>query len=106
MVNHIPMKEYAPIVLFEQLKAKYPKHIIFIQCGYYYDVYDEDARECNRLFNWKIYKRGELDYTGTSRKSTKFKDALKSMNHPYIIVDQYIENEYLKRKVVEIFPDK
>jgi DNA mismatch repair ATPase MutS len=100
----IPMKEYAPVVLFEQLKTKFPEHILFIQNGRFYELYGSDARECNNLFGWKIIEKCGLDFTGVPHWSLKFKEKLKSLNKSFIIVESYIENEYLKRKVVEISP--
>ena len=102
----LPSKEYTPINIFTQLKTKYPEHLIFIQSGYFYELFGEDAKECNRLFGWKLVERCDLDWTGVPCKAFKFKDELKSLNKPYIIVEQVVEDGYLKREIVERYPSE
>ena len=101
-----PLKKYAPINMFREFKSKYPTHIIFIQCGRFYEVFGEDANECHRLFGWKTIKKCGVDWTGTPTWSPNFKDKLKSLNRAYIIVDQIIEDGYLKRQLAEKHPPK
>lgn len=103
--NAKSLKKYAPINMFREFKSKYPTHIIFIQCGSFYEVFGEDANECHKLFGWKTFKKCGLDSTGTPTWSSTFKDELKSLNRSYLIVDQIIENGHLSRQLAEKHPD-
>jgi hypothetical protein len=100
-IKATPDKDYAPLNIFRELKTKYPEHMIFIQSGFFYEVFGEDARECNRLFGWKLIERCGLDWTGVPYNAYNFKDELKSLSKPYIIVEQIIEGGILKREIVE-----
>ena len=40
--------------IYKFYKEKYPKYIIMIKCGYFYEIYGEGANIMNRVFGYKI----------------------------------------------------
>ena len=70
----ISKKEYFPINIFTKLKRKYPAHVIFIQCGWFYEFFGEDAKEINRLFGLKLGEKQGLAFTGFPCTATKFNE--------------------------------
>lgn len=105
--NEKPSKssnKYAPINIYTEIKTKYPYHMVFIQSGYFYELFGEDAKECNRIFGWELVERCGLDWTGLPCNAYKFKDELQSLNKSYIIVEQVVEDGELKREIVEKYP--
>jgi hypothetical protein len=102
--------KYSPTKLYTDYKANYRNHILFIQCGSFFEVYDDDALTCSELFGWKIFNRGEFRVAGTgiSNKSY-FIDKLRKINKEYVIIEQEIDEKDLehpiKRIITEIYPD-
>ena len=102
------MKLYShkPIEVYETLKKKYKDYLIFIRCGCFYDLMGEDAEWMNEHFDWKLYERRNLPYTGTGEYSLDtIKEKLREINRKYIIVEQDKIREVVERKVVEIYPN-
>lgn len=96
-----------PIDIVRDLKTVYEKHLIFIQVGFFWEVYDEDADTCSRLFGWKVVPFSlESVFTGTPTNSYRFKERLEDEGISYIMVAQ---NEYPAshplgtRRVIEFF---
>jgi hypothetical protein len=99
---------YSPINLYKENKVKYPNHIIFVQCGSFFEIYNEDASACSKLFEWKTFNRGEHTVAGipTNRKDITIKK-LRELKIEYIFIEQEFDAkdiEYpIKRKISEIF---
>ncbi|MBT7602952.1 MAG: DUF3553 domain-containing protein [Gammaproteobacteria bacterium] len=93
------------IDIFNDIKSKYPKHLIFIHNGCYFDILFEDAEECSKLFNHKIYELSEgVPRTGVPIKTKKIWQDLQQLQRPYIIVSQLESGERPHRKISEIYP--
>ena len=91
--------------IFNDIKSKYQKHLIFIQNGYYAEILFEDAEECSKLFGYKIYERSEnVPTTGVPIKSKQIWHELQLHHRPYIIVRQLDGGEKPHRKISEIYP--
>ena len=78
-----------PYEIFKKLKVKYPEHIIFIQVGYFWELYNDDALLCSEYFGWTTFKRGrEQLVTGVPINAKYIYDVLKSNNEAYVLVRQ------------------
>ena len=86
------------------LKNKYPGRMLFIQNGMFYELFGDDAKEGQRLFGWRMIEKCGTDFTGVPHWAYRFKEKLKSLNKPYVIVESFVEDGYLKREVVEVYP--
>ena len=93
--------------IFNDIKSKYPKHLIFIHNGCYFDILFEDAEECSKLFNYKIFELSEgVPRTGVPIESKKIWDDLEQLHRPYIIVSQLETGEKPHRKISKIYPEE
>lgn len=83
------------IDIYRVNKEKYPKYVIMIKCGNFYEVYGEEVYIINNLFNYKIKDFNGINrvgfplisYNKVTLKLDKFK-----INH--IVID---DNIYKKR---------
>lgn len=104
--NNYTSKFYeTPIEIFERLKMKYPEYILFIQNGYFLEVYREDAKICSEIFGWETSDARNDIFTGVPTNAFKFKDKLKKMGKKYIIVRQD-NQDYKSNKIVRSVYDK
>jgi hypothetical protein len=97
----------SPINIFQILKKEYPNHLIFIQNGYFFEVYRKDAKDCSNIFGWNIYDNYNILQTGVPINAYKFKNILKKLNRKFIIVKQDNEdykNNDIIRSIYEIYP--
>ena len=78
-----------PIDIVNDLKIDYPDHIVFVQNGFFWEVYEGDAEVCSRLFGWKIASHGTgRTFTGVPINARKFKDRLEDESVSYVMVAQ------------------
>jgi hypothetical protein len=98
------------IDIYHDLKSKYPKHVVIIENGAYYDVLDKDALFFQKEFKYKIYDHA-IDVMGVGfpiQGLSGVLEKLKGLLSPYIVVKQ-LPNPHqakIQRKVSEIFPNK
>jgi len=93
--------------IFNDIKSKYPKHLIFIHNGCYFDILFEDAEECSKLFNYTIYELSDgVSRTGVPIESQKIWYDLEQLHRPYIIVSQLEGGEKPHRKISKIYPEE
>ncbi len=52
------------IDVYKENKVKYPKYVIMIKVGNFYEIYGEEVYILNNLFNYKIKKVGNNDRVG------------------------------------------
>ncbi len=91
--------------IYNDIKSKYPKHLIFIHNGCYFEILYEDAEECSKLFGYKIYERSEgVLSTGTPIESKQIWHDLRQLHRPYIIVRQLESGQKPHRQISEIYP--
>lgn len=50
--------------IYKCYKEKYPKYIIMIKCGYFYEIYGEEAFIMNKVFGYKIKEVSGSDRVG------------------------------------------
>ena len=59
------------------VKNKVGEVLVFVQCGFFWEVYNGDALACAELFGWKVARKGEnLDFTGVPINAKKFMEIL------------------------------
>ena len=98
-----------PILIAQEIQSEpgFEKYIVFVQNGYFFEIYDEDAHTCADIFGWKIAAHGpEFEFTGTPLNSFRFKNRLESEGRSYIIVGQieYPSSQpIVERCVIELY---
>ena len=101
---------YSPINLHHQYKEQFPAHIIFIQSGVFYEVFDEDAESCEKIFYWKVRIRGDITLSGIHIHNIQSAtDKLEELNQAYILIPQTIDESDLtnpiQRHISTIYPE-
>ena len=100
--------EFSPTNVYEKNKPKYSDHILFIQCGSFFEVYDDDALICSEVFGWKTFDRGEYAVSGIPVYRKGFREILQEAKKPYVIIEQTVDEKDtenpIKRIITEIFP--
>ena len=67
-------------------KEKYPKYVIMIKCGSFYEIYGEDSYIINNLFNYKIKRFNDYVRCGFPKVClNKVIEKLKKFKINYII---------------------
>lgn len=92
--------------LVTKIKALYSVELVFVQCGYFYEVYNEDARLCSDLLGWNVGERGETLITGCPIYSHNFRTRLQKMGQSHCLVSQLKRepgSTVTKRAVTEIW---
>lgn len=78
-----------PAEIVAYIKSDFPNHIVFIQNGYFWETYDEDARICSSIFGWKVADRGLNGvFTGVPTNARKFIQRLQEMGVSFVFVKQ------------------
>ena len=73
--------------IYRENKSKYDKYIIMIKCGYFYEIYGEDAHIMNKIFGYKVKNVGGMDRVGFPVNSyNKVISRLNRMHVNYYIV--------------------
>ena len=79
-------------------KNKYPKYIILIKVGIFYETYNEDAYILNNLFNYKIKEINNNKRLGFPTNSyDKVITKLKEFQINYIIIEDDITKKTFKQ---------
>lgn len=96
-----------PIDIVKDLKLDYPDHIVFVQNGFFWEVYEDDADVCSRVFGWKIASHGTgHNFTGVPTNAYKFKERLEDEGLSYVMVAQTeypSTTGYVERAPAELF---
>ncbi len=45
--------------IYNDIKSQFPQHLVIIENGCYFEVFEEDAEYFSNLYGWKIYERQE-----------------------------------------------
>ena len=96
--------------IVDDIKSSHPDHIVFVQCGYFLEVYGEDAVVCSEIFGWKIAGGNSRfeEHTGVPAGAFRFKQRLEDDGLSYVLVGQGDPSERLVIEVFtagEVFPD-
>lgn len=79
---------------YNRYKQKYPKFVIMIKCGSFYEAYGEEAYILNNLFDYKIKDVGGLKRVRFPIISfNKVIDKLKRFKINYIIVENGVKKK-------------
>lgn len=96
-----------PIEIARELKADYRSHMVFVQNGYFWETYEDDAYACSEVFGWRVTGQdtGHV-FTGVPANAFRFKETLTARAIPYIMVAQVAcpsPGPVVQRHVVELF---
>jgi hypothetical protein len=91
--------------IYNDIKSKAPKHLVIIENGAYYEVVNDDAEECRKLYGWKVYSRARNQpLTGFPVGSKNTFYDLESKKISYILVSQTShKTKKIERQVDRIF---
>jgi len=91
--------------IYLEVKEKYPKHIVFIQNGYYLETLYEDAILISRSLGYKLFERSK----GILQAGFKGDiDSLKKLGMPFVFVKQLPRGKSgkIKRFISQVYDDK
>lgn len=95
--------------IYEDIKGRYPEHLVIIENGRFYDAFHEDAEYIGSVRNYEVY-----DQWGNGIKKIGFPvrhaesvwEDLQNSDQPFIVVGQLLgrdEEGRVQRKINEIF---
>ena len=90
---------------WQSFKDQHPDSLIFSQCGYFWETFEDDAHECGRLFGWKCstdYDKDNTPFTGVPFTAKKFQEELKSKGISFVLV---LEGSGMDGRLKERFVD-
>jgi DNA mismatch repair ATPase MutS len=74
---------------WSELKEEFPRHIILIQCGYYYQTYEEDAEFLAELVRIKTFTKGQRTIAGFPTNSIdKFRTKIEALGYAIATLKQ------------------
>ena len=94
------------IDIFNDVKTKYPEHLVIIENGCYYEVLEQDAEYFSDKYEWKIYERQVgIPMTGFPVEFKWIWKKLKECDRPYVIVSQLPtqKGDEIQRSISEVF---
>ena len=96
------------IDIYDDLKSKYPNHLVIIENGAYYDMLEKDALFFEKEFKYQIYDHA-IDVMGAGFPIQGLPNILKKLRKlqsSYLVVNQLPNPNQgkIQRKVIEIFP--
>jgi hypothetical protein len=81
------MKAKSLLSQWVDLKEDFPRHIVLIQCGVFYETYQEDAEFLSEISKLKTYLRGRCNVTGFPIQSIeKFKKIIEELGYAVVVV--------------------
>lgn len=88
------------IDLYRENKERYPKYVILIKVGVFYETYNEDCLVLNNLFGYKIKNIGDYYRTGFPINSySKVIEKLNKTKINYLIIgDEVIKRKFNKNQ--------
>ena len=79
---------------YKTYKEKYPKYVIMIKCGNFYEVYGEESYIINNLFDYKIKEVGGLIRVGFPIISyNKVTERLNKFKINYVVIDNEVKRK-------------
>ncbi len=71
------------------LKEDFPRHIVLIQCGVFYETYQEDAEFLSEISRIKTYLRGPCNVAGFPIQSIdKFKKSIEELGYAVVVISE------------------
>lgn len=81
------MKTKSLLDQWVDLKEDFPRHIVLIQCGVFYETYQEDAEFLSEISKIKTYLRGPCNIAGFPIQSIdKFKKIIEELGYAVVVV--------------------
>ena len=81
------MKAKSLLDQWVDLKEDFPRHIVLIQCGVFYETYQEDAEFLSEISKIKTYLRGPCNVAGFPIQSIdKFKNNIEELGYAVVVV--------------------
>jgi hypothetical protein len=81
------MKSKSLLDQWVDLKEDFPRHIVLIQCGVFYETYQEDAEFLSEISKIKTYLRGPCNIAGFPIQSIdKFKKNIEELGYAVVVV--------------------
>jgi len=83
------MKAKSLLDQWVDLKEDFPRHIVLIQCGVFYETYQEDAEFLSEISKIKTYLRGPCNVAGFPIQSIdKFKKNIEELGYALVVVTE------------------
>ena len=83
------MKAKSLLAQWIDFKEDFPRHIVLIQCGVFYETYQEDADFLAEIGNIKTFLRGPCNVAGFPIKAIqKYQDNIEEMGYAVVVVDE------------------
>jgi hypothetical protein len=71
------------------LKEDFPRHVVLIQCGVFYETYQEDAEFLSEILNIKTFLRGPSNVAGFPIKAIqKYQTIIEGLGYAVVVVDE------------------
>ena len=83
------MKAKSLVDQWVDLKEDFPRHIVLIQCGVFYETYQEDAEFLSEILNIKTFLRGPSNVAGFPIKAIqKYQANIEGLGYAVVVVDE------------------
>ena len=83
------MKAKSLLDQWVDLKEDFPRHIVLIQCGVFYETYQEDAEFLSEILNIKTFLRGQSNVAGFPIKAIqKYQTNIEGLGYAVVVVDE------------------
>jgi len=83
------MKPKSLLDQWVDLKEDFPRHIVLIQCGVFYETYQEDAEFLSEILSIKTYLRGPCNVAGFPIKAIqKHQASIEGLGYAVVVVDE------------------
>jgi hypothetical protein len=83
------MKAKSLLDQWVDLKEDFPRHIVLIQCGVFYETYQEDAEFLAEILNIKTFLRGPSNVAGFPINAIqKYQTNIERMGYAVVVVDE------------------
>ena len=91
--------------IYDDIKKKIPDHLVIIENGTYFEVINDDAEKCRKIYGWRVYSRvNGQSLTGFPIGSKNIFYDLESKKIPYVLVSQLShKTKNIERQVSRIF---
>ena len=87
------------IDVYKTNKQKYPKYVVMIKSGNFYEIYGEECYIMNNLFNYKIKDVNNINRVGFPIVAyNKVTDKLNRFKINYLIIDNNVTKKKFNKK--------
>jgi hypothetical protein len=83
------MKAKSLLDQWVDLKEDFPRHIVLIQCGVFYETYQDHAEFLSEILNIKTFLRGTSKVAGFPIKSIqKYRSNIEGLGYAVVVIDE------------------